>query len=403
LRIAFLSPSGELGGAEASLVDVLASLRVAQPSWPLHLVEAVDGPLLARAAALGATAAVVPFSRAIARLGEHGASQGGGIARLATQLGIAAGPIAAYGARLRREIAAFAPDLVHSNGLKMHLLGARAADAPLVWHVHDYLGSRRLTARLLRWSSSHCAAVIANSRSVAADVKHAIGPAAPIFTVYNAVDLKRFSPAADAIDLDRAAQLPLAPAGTVRVGLVATYARWKGHTTFLQAIARLPPGAPPVRAYVIGGPVYRTDRSQVSAGELRQIARAANIEDRVGFTGFLSEPERAMRALDIVVHASTDPEPFGLVIAQAMACGCAVIASDAGGAAELFTRGVDAIGHAPGNVDALASAIHHLAVNPGVRARLGVAARATAERLFDRARLASELMPIYERARAAAA
>jgi glycosyltransferase involved in cell wall biosynthesis len=407
LRVAFLSPSGELGGAETSLLDVLASLRDAQPSWPLHLVAAADGPLLPRAATLGVTTAVVPFPRAIARLGEHGAAHGaapgGGFARLATQIGMAARPIAAYTSRLRRAIAACAPDVVESNGLKMHLLGARACDAPLVWHVHDYLGSRRLTARLLRWSSSRCAAIVANSQSVAADVRQMLGPGAPVVTVYNAIDLQRFSPIGDAIDLDRAAGLARAPAGTVRVGLVATYARWKGHATFLQAIARLPASAPPVRAYVIGGPIYQTDGSQYSIDELRDLARAADLEDRVGFTGFLVEPEHAMRALDVVVHASTDPEPFGLVIAQAMACGRAVVASDAGGAAELFTRGVDAIGHAPGNVEALAAAIQPLVADRDLRERLGVAARATAERLFDRARLARELTPIYERAVAAAA
>ena len=54
-----------------------------------------------------------------------------------------------------------------------------------------------------------------------------------------------------------------------------------------------------------------------------------------------------MRALDIVVHASTEPEPFGLTIAEGMASGRAVIVSAAGGAAEIVQDGVDALTCAP--------------------------------------------------------
>ena len=104
------------------------------------------------------------------------------------------------------------------------------------------------------------------------------------------------------------------------------------------------------------------------------------------------------RALDVVVHASTAPEPFGLVIAEAMACGRAVVVSSAGGAAEIVTHGVDAMTHPPGDVDALAASIRALARDPAKRAALGRAARQTAMRAFDRGRLARELLTVYESA-----
>ena len=77
----------------------------------------------------------------------------------------------------------------------------------------------------------------------------------------------------------------------------------------------------PVRAYIVGDAVYQTEGSQYSLDELRQRARSLGVADRVGFTGFVHTPEATFRALHIVVHASTEPEPFGLVIAEAMACG----------------------------------------------------------------------------------
>jgi glycosyltransferase involved in cell wall biosynthesis len=74
-----------------------------------------------------------------------------------------------------------------------------------------------------------------------------------------------------------------------------------------------------------------------------------------------------------------------------------VIASDAGGAAELFETNVTALGHSPGDAAQLAERIMQLATDPNLRANLGAAGRATVEQRFNRPRLATELIPIYKR------
>jgi glycosyltransferase involved in cell wall biosynthesis len=392
----FLNPTGQLGGAETSLLALLSSVRETEPSWPLHLVMAGDGPLTPAARDLGVETSVLPFPPALARLGEHGArAESGGYVRLAAQLGRASSGLPAYVGRLRRTIRSFQPDVIHTNGLKMHLLAGWAnSSSPLVWHLHDYLGPRPLTTTLLRWSASRCAAIVANSRSVASDARAAIGHGVKVVPIYNGIDLDRFSPPGHSADLDALAGIPAAPSGTVRAGLLATFARWKGHETFLRAIAELPRELP-VRAYVIGAALYDTEGSQYSGEQLRRLAVSLGIADRVAFTGFIRQPEEALRALDIVVHASTSPEPFGLVIAEAMACGRAVIVSRAGGAEELVTDNVDALTHTPGHVGELAARIATLAKDAHLRGRLGTEARATALRAFDRSRLAREIVPVY--------
>jgi len=396
MRVMYLSSAAELGGAERSLLDMLASIRRVQPDWSLHLVAAADGPLIERATALGVASQVLRFDDRLSRLGERG-----GPVALATRLIAAAVPAARYVSRLRAAIGRFNPRIVHTNSLKMHVLGARALppNAALVWHLHDYIGSRRFSARLLAWHAGAAAAVVANSESVGADARRVLGDAVPVITIYNAVDLQRFSCSGDLLDLDALAGLPRADAAVVRVGLVGTFGHWKGHTTFLDALARVPSDLN-VRGYIVGGAVYQTSGSQHTLDDLRRHAARLGLGDRVGFTGFVNRPEGALRALDIVVHASTAPEPFGLVIAEAMACGRAVIASDAGGAREIFTAGVDALGHTPGNADSLAARIAELARDRDARIRLGRAARQTAERRFDSNRLASDLMPVYQRAAA---
>ncbi|MBC7911425.1 MAG: glycosyltransferase family 4 protein [Pyrinomonadaceae bacterium] len=215
-----------------------------------------------------------------------------------------------------------------------------------------------------------------------------------IYPVYDAIDLEHFSTAGEKLDLDSIAGLPAPAPGTLRVGLLATMARWKGHKTFLRALSLVPEGVH-IRGYIIGGALYQTDGSQHSLEELRSEAAALGLEEKVGFTGFVPDAASAMRALDIVVHASTEPEPFGLVIAEAMACGRALIASEAGGAAEIINAGTDALGHPPGDSEVLAERITELALDADLRKRLGQAGRETAHRRFDRARLATELIPIY--------
>src|SRR5439155_12751410 len=116
-----------------------------------------------------------------------------------------------------------------------------------------------------------------------------------------------------------------------------------------------------------------TERSQYSLAELQALAQRLGIASVVGFTGYIDRPESALRALDIVVHASTEPEPFGLVIAEAMACGRPVIVSATGGAAQIVRVGVDALTHPVGDAPSLAKRIHELATDSAIRARLGQA------------------------------
>jgi glycosyltransferase involved in cell wall biosynthesis len=402
LKILYLSPAGNLGGAERVLLDMLASLRQAAPDWQLEVIAASPGPLVEEAAKLGAVARILRFPRALAALGDAaaGGPAGGGHGRsaLAARVALALPATALYLKRLRGAIKRSAPSLVHSNGFKMHLLGARATPAriPVIWHLHDFLTARPLMPRLLASRAARCAAAIAVSHSVAEDARRALGAAFPLTTIHNAIDLRRFTPEGPRLDLDRLADWQAAADGTVKIGLVATMARWKGHEVFLRAIALLP-SALRVRAYVIGGPLYETGGSQYSVAELNALAGQYGLGGRACFTGFIADMPAALRALDVVVHASTEPEPFGLVIVEAMACGRAVIASSAGGAAEIVTEGADALTHQPGDHVTLARLITRLAEDHELRRRLGRAAAQTASCRFGRERLASALGPIYMR------
>jgi glycosyltransferase involved in cell wall biosynthesis len=176
------------------------------------------------------------------------------------------------------------------------------------------------------------------------------------------------------------------------MGLLGTFARWKGHDVFLRALSQI--RAAGVRGYIIGEPIYETAASQFSMRELQELSVGYGLAGSVGFTGRIHDAPGALRALDVVVHASTEPEPFGLVIAEAMACGRPIIVSRAGGAAEIAQAG--ALFHRPGDAADLAARLSELIADPAQRRALGTAGRDAAERLFNRDRLANSLVTIYE-------
>src|SRR5438270_602078 len=95
----------------------------------------------------------------------------------------------------------------------------------------------------------------------------ALGVSCRVMPLPAAVAPDRFRPDGPAADLDAASGLAPAPPGTVRVGLVATFATWKGQDVFLEAAARVPADLP-ARFYIVGGPLYRTGGSQWTREEL---------------------------------------------------------------------------------------------------------------------------------------
>jgi len=401
MRIVYLNPIGQLGGAESALLAVLANLRKKRPDWQLCLIVASEGSFTFFAKKLDVTTEVLFFPEKLAALGEfeEGAPKNKVNKLLALTWKICAisPSLFQYIKKLKKKIEAVHPDLVYSNGFKMHLLGlfARPHNTPVIWHVHDFVSNRPIMSWLFRHYAKGCAAIIANSQSVARDIQQLLRDQRKVHTVYNTVDLTRFSPEGATLNINSLAGLPPAKPKTIKVGFIGTFARWKGQEVFLKALSIIPQDLP-LRGYVIGGPIYETENSQYALNELKDLAKQFGIPEKVGFTGFLEDSASAIRSLDIVVHASTRPEPFGLVIIEAMACGKPVIASKAGGPEEIIVDGENGLFHTPGDAKSLADGIMRLAENPELRKKLGENGRKTVEEKFNSAHLAERILPIYE-------
>jgi glycosyltransferase involved in cell wall biosynthesis len=399
MRLLFLSPSGNLGGAELCLLDLISVLRSIEPSWDLGLIAAQPGPLLEDAKGMNLWTAEVPFPAALGKLGDSILRDGSSLKTKiawAAQVPQVAIQAIEYNSRLRAAVRDYSPTIIHANGFKMHVLAARlrSRNTSIVWHIHDYVGPRKVMRKLLRLHADRCDFAVANSESVAIDVRKTLRGVRRIDSILNGVDLETFAPEGARLDLDALSGLPPCPAGAIKVGLVATFARWKGHAVFLRAIRKLDDSLP-FRAYIIGGPLYQTGGSQIAIQDMKNLAKDLGIQDRVGFTGYCRDRANAIRSLDIVVHASTEPEPFGMVIAEAMSCGRALLAAGAGGASEIVNDGIDGLLHEPGNSTDLAAKLDRLIRDAPLRQRLGAAGRQTAWLRFDRTRVAYRFRDLY--------
>jgi glycosyltransferase involved in cell wall biosynthesis len=391
VRVLFLNPIARIGGAEQSLLDLLSCLR---DSATVGLLTLEDGPLVARARELGVQTTVVTLPPELMRLGDAGASP----SLLRVMAEAARSPLSGIRAlrTFSAAIAAFRPSVVHSNGIKTHLLSGLAStgDARLVWHVRDFIGSRRVVRALLPRVSSRVSATFAISGAVERDIRKVL-PLVPTAVVYNSVDIERFRPRDPNHGLlDSLASLSPAPKGTIRIGLVATFAIWKGHRLFLEAAARaVRRSLVPLRFYVVGGPIYLGAGTQVTEDDLRAWVRELGLEQVVGLVPFVENPEIVFNGLEIAVSANTSPEPFGRTVVEALASGVPVVTGpDVGALEDLPDGAVERLDLL--SAETLGAALASLASDSERRAALGRKGIEVAPR-YSRERLRGRVVDLY--------
>jgi glycosyltransferase involved in cell wall biosynthesis len=388
-RILYLSPTAQLGGAEHSLLDLATGLdrRRHQP----HLLCLGDGPLLAEAARRSVTSEVIAAPAGFARASLRGARSGavsllGGVLR--------AGPTFAAVRRAARRAEAA---LVHSNGNKTHLLSVPLAlgAVPVVWHVRDFLRDRPIERLLVRMANASVTAVIANSSAVAAHLARLGARPGLVHPIPNGIDLARFTPEGPRAELRSAFGWPRP---TRLVGMVGVLARWKGQEVFLRAARELAPRARDVRFVVVGGEIYTTRGHGGFEACLRRLAGELGLDGVLAFTGHRDDVPEIMRALDVVVHASVEPEPFGRVIAEAMACARPLVWARGGGADEIVgDTGLAALGTPGGDAVRLAAAIEQALADPERARRWAGEGRRRVTERFDLRRHVAQVQDLYAR------
>ncbi|MCG3135607.1 MAG: D-inositol-3-phosphate glycosyltransferase [Planctomycetes bacterium] len=235
--------------------------------------------------------------------------------------------------------------------------------------------------RGFEWRSRRVAALarsvdlfLPDSRSVSAGLIEMGVEPARVRPTWCAVDVDRL-PSEEAV---RRARASLGLGGARAVGIAGCLLEWKGQHVFLEAFARIARDRD-VRGFVIGG--TPTGEPTAWSSRLEALARELGVAGRVSFLGHREDVAALLGAMDVAVHASVAPEPFGTVVAEAMALGRPVVAADQGGPAEYVRDGETGLLHRAGDAADLARAIAaHLDDDDAARAMAEAGRRLAVER-----------------------
>jgi glycosyltransferase involved in cell wall biosynthesis len=191
--------------------------------------------------------------------------------------------------------------------------------------------------------------------------------------IYDAIDAESFRSQACRLKAAEVRRQLGAGPDDVLFGVVGNIKDWKGQDVLIRALPLLPRSIP-WKCLVIGS-VSTSSPASVKYGRmLEDLVREYGLTDRVVFTGYRSDVPVLVSALDIVVHTSVSPEPFGLVILEGMALAKPVVCSGHGGPVEIVEDGISGFLVQPGNPQALSERLATLLASRDVREQTGQAA-----------------------------
>jgi glycosyltransferase involved in cell wall biosynthesis/O-antigen/teichoic acid export membrane protein len=275
---------------------------------------------------------------------------------------------------LRREQVA----LVHLNNTvrRNHpwMIAAWLARVPCITHERGINDEFSQTDHIL---SRRLRAVICISKAVEDNfVARGLGEL-NLLTIHNGLDPAEMRVTRDANEL----RTELGVSSTARlIGLVGNIKPWKGQELVIYAMEQLRDEFPDVVCLLIGD---TSDDATDYRREIEQLIDRRGLNHRVLITGFRSDVANYVNLLDIQVHASVSPEPFGRVLLEGMALCKPLVASNAGGVPEIVIDGTTGLLFEPKNVDALAGCLRQLLRDPARARMFGKAGRRRLETDFS--------------------
>jgi glycosyltransferase involved in cell wall biosynthesis len=281
-------------------------------------------------------------------------------------------------------------DIIHLNNWPLlndgALFAAKQLNIPVVMHIRGF----EYNSKLISWLTNKSDHVIAISDYIRDQILELGINENRITVIPNAVDVEEFSTKANGNQFKKLIGLPT---DEIIVGMAGCLVSWKGHKFFIEACAEIFKNSS-VHGMVIGG---TPDGDPSFESNLRSYADKLGILDRIHFVGHQRDIASAMDACDILVHASTQPEPFGRVIIEAMALGKPVVATYPGGPSEIINNGKDGILIPPADSKAMASAINKLISDVEYRFKIGWLAKKKVTEKYDVRSYTEKIFSIYQK------
>lgn len=258
------------------------------------------------------------------------------------------------------------------------ILAGRFQNAPMLQYIRDF----ERDSRIWRYSQSKVNAFMAVSHSIKNDLidrlrtppsrvllaPEGIAPRDPVTPEQRSFLRQMFG----------------IPEEADVIGFVGRLDWWKGYEFFVEGAMKAAQKNPNLYAVMVGG----ASRGQEKTVDAIKVKLAnAGLHDRVRIVGEVApdEVDGWVRSMDVLVHTSITPEPFGRVLLEAMTVGIPVISSSEGGPREIIIDGETGRLTPPKDVDALAEAIDWTFADRDRPAHLGLKARERCSNVYPEA------------------
>lgn len=252
------------------------------------------------------------------------------------------------GLRCARYLIANRIDLVHLNNtiVRNHhwMLGALLARVKCISHER---GINENISWISRVFARSLAAIVCISVSVRDNLQAQGIGSSRLVIVYNGLDPEKVRVRVESTEIKR--RYGIAATSPV-VGIVGNIKEWKGQDVVVRALGHVRARWPDIRCFLVGD----TNVDPGYEERLRTLVRQQALQDNILFTGYQSNVADFLNVMDIVIHASVSPEPFGRVLLEAMAMKKPVIGSRGGAIPEILQEGVTGFMFTPGDDAGLA-------------------------------------------------
>lgn len=259
--------------------------------------------------------------------------------------------------------------VVHSTGLKFHMLLCLTSllnpQKNIYIHLRDIISWPLIKNFFYLFKNQKNIHFISNSKATAQAL-----PKITSDVVHNGFDDSLFSPGESSLK-----ERFSIPDDELLIGVVAVVARWKGQREFLEMASQLLKQYKKIHFIVVGNEIYDTVGERGELAWLKKKTQQYQITDNVHFMDFQKDITDVYRGLDILVHSSIKPEPFGRVIVEAMLCGCPVIAANQGGPLEIIEHTKTGFLYEQASIPEMSASLKTLIEQKPLRKDIGLAAR----------------------------
>lgn len=346
-----------LGGGEHSFLDLLSHLP---PPWHALVVVPQEGELAVELRARGISFEVVPLP----------------------SLRPWFAPVIAKALfALWRICRKHYPRVIYANGSRAALYGGLVGclmKIPVLWHCRIADSDPYIDSLLTRL----CNQIVANSHATSRRFREEIKNKVKV--IYNGIDLHWLK--------GGVLSKPEGIGDNWKVILlIARVSRWKRHDLALNAFEKIAEIEPNAHLVCLG------DKDGLDPewwDQLRVMTSLSSFSERIHWIGQVQDIRPWLRSSSLLLLTSEN-EPFGRVIVEAMACGLPIIATRSGGVPEIVREGIDGILVTPGSASEVCEAVLKLLRDEGLRNSLSAAGTKRAEE-FSLEKHVNQMVQVFE-------